>query len=319
MANYLNNPLFQMGAGILANPGPGQIGRGIQSGLFGLQRQRQLEAAAQQRELANQQWQQQFDAQQAHRAAQMAQQQRQAPLSFSQFQGMTPEQQAQYGRFKSVGHKAQGMPKDVMSALWYMNASPEERKAFDQTKRQQQFLNLQNRFFNPRTQQSVDVGMKPVDEPEHKSKVKVAEAIGKAHGEAEVSLKDVEAMQPRLENLVNELSALGEEATYTQAGQFADATRRQLGMPVGPGAVARKEYISKVDNEILPLLRQTFGAQFTEREGQSLKATLGDPNASPEEKDAVLRSFIKTKREQIRTKQKRAGAAPVTADPLGIR
>ena len=49
----------------------------------------------------------------------------------------------------------------------------------------------------------------------------------------------------------------------------------------------------------MPLLRDTFGAQFTEREGESLKATLGSPNVSPKEKDAVLRSFIKQKKRNI--------------------
>ena len=94
---------------------------------------------------------------------------------------------------------------------------------------------------------------------------------------------------------------LGKVATFTTAGKARDATRRQLGLDVGVGAIARKEYISKVDNEILPLLRQTFGAAFTEREGTSLKATLGDPDASPQEKDAVLKSFIATKQSQIET------------------
>ena len=78
-------------------------------------------------------------------------------------------------------------------------------------------------------------------------------------------------------------------------------------MDVGEGAVARKEYITRVDNEVLPLLRQIFGAQFTQKEGESLKATLGDPDASPEEKDAVLKSFIETKIAQARTLKRRTG------------
>lgn len=123
--------------------------------------------------------------------------------------------------------------------------------------------------------------------------------IGEASGESAVELKGLERALPGLEKVVTDLSALGKKATYTRVGQVADAVRRQLDMGVGPGAIARKEYIAKVDNEVLPLLRSTFGAQFTQKEGESLKATLGDPNASPEEKDAVLRSFIQTKRSQI--------------------
>lgn len=135
---------------------------------------------------------------------------------------------------------------------------------------------------------------------------------GQATGESTAKLQDMEATMPRLEVVVSELSNLGKKATYTMAGQGADAVRRQLGMGVGEGAIGRKEYISKVDNEILPLLRQTFGAQFTQKEGESLKATLGDPNASPEEKDAVLKSFIETKYGQIAGLRSRSGAQPPT-------
>ena len=133
---------------------------------------------------------------------------------------------------------------------------------------------------------------------------------GKATGEAAASLADIESQLPHLEQLVAELSALGKKATYTKAGQAVDIMRRQAGMDVGEGAVARKEYITRVDNEVLPLLRQTFGAQFTQKEGEALKATLGDPDASPEEKDAVLKSFIQTKIAQVATTRRRIGQQP---------
>lgn len=130
---------------------------------------------------------------------------------------------------------------------------------------------------------------------------------GKATGEAAAKLQDMESMMPRLDVVTKELSELGKKATYTMAGQGVNELRRQLGLGVGEGAIARKAYISKVDNEILPLLRQTFGAQFTQKEGESLKATLGDPNATPEEKDAVLNSFIETKYGQIAGMKRRLG------------
>ncbi len=145
--------------------------------------------------------------------------------------------------------------------------------------------------------------MRATDSPLLQGQIAGAKAentkIGEASGESAVELKGLERALPGLEKVVTDLSALGKKATYTRVGQGADAVRRQLDMGVGPGAIARKEYIAKVDNEVLPLLRSTFGAQFTQKEGESLKATLGDPNASPEEKDAVLRSFIQTKRSQI--------------------
>lgn len=134
---------------------------------------------------------------------------------------------------------------------------------------------------------------------------------GKALGEASAGLSDIESQMPQLEKLVSDLSTLGKKATYTKAGQYADYLRRQSGFGVGEGAIARKEYISKVDNEILPLLRQTFGAAFTQKEGETLKATLGDPDATPEEKDTILKSFIQTKKQQVESLKRRT-AQPAT-------
>lgn len=135
-----------------------------------------------------------------------------------------------------------------------------------------------------------------------------AAKIGTEMGEQEVSLAEMQANLPRLEAVVTQLSELGKNATYTKKGQFYDAMRREAGMTPRESSIARKEYIAKVDNEVLPLLRVTFGAQFTENEGKSLKVTLGDPDASPEEKDAVLRSFIDSKRAQVETQKRKLGA-----------
>jgi len=131
--------------------------------------------------------------------------------------------------------------------------------------------------------------------------------VGKRQGEAAGNLSSLEAAMPKLEAVTQKLSALGKAATYTQAGQLKDSTMRQLGQPVGPGAVARTEYVSTIDNEVLPLLRDTFGAAFTQKEGESLKATLGDVNKSPEEKDAALRSFIAAKTGQVETLKRQTG------------
>ena len=143
-----------------------------------------------------------------------------------------------------------------------------------------------------------------------------AKTAGAEAGTVKAELESREASLPRLEQVADELSELGKKATYTMAGQGYNSVRRQFGMEPTEGALARAEYIAKVDNEILPLLRETFGAQFTQKEGESLKVTLGDPDKSPEEKDAVLRSFIKTKREQVKTLQRRTGTATASAAGL---
>lgn len=144
-------------------------------------------------------------------------------------------------------------------------------------------------------------------EIEAKRQSAIAAEEGKSLGEATTKLKTLKANLPRLNKVVQQLSDLGKKATYSYLGQAGDFAAKQTGMGSTEGAIARKEYISKVDNEILPLLRQTFGAAFTAKEGESLKATLGDPNATPEEKDAVLRSFIDSKNSQIETLQRRVG------------
>lgn len=136
--------------------------------------------------------------------------------------------------------------------------------------------------------------------------------VGKQEGEAEAKLQAMSAQYPRLVEVTQELSNLGQKATYNVAGRARDTALREAGLPVGEGATARAEYISKVDNEILPLLRQTFGSQFTAREGDSLRATLGDANKSPQEKDAVLKSFISQKAAQIGTLQNQVGAQSST-------
>lgn len=123
--------------------------------------------------------------------------------------------------------------------------------------------------------------------------------LGKRQGENENLYRSVVSRMPQLNDTAERLSKLGQVATYTMGGQAFNMAARELGVNVPDAATARAEYISMVDNEILPLLRDTFGAQFTQREGDSLKATLGNPNASPQEKDAVLRSFIRTKTESL--------------------
>ena len=139
--------------------------------------------------------------------------------------------------------------------------------------------------------------------------------LGKDRGEKLINLGSQEAKLPQLMDTVDKLSNLGKKATYTYAGQALDFTKRQAGLPVGEGATSRAEYISIVDNQVLPLLRDTFGAAFTKAEGDSLRATLGDPNASPEEKDARLRSFIDQKVSNIESLKREVGQAPQNIAP----
>lgn len=158
-------------------------------------------------------------------------------------------------------------------------------------------INATKKGMEQQAEKDVDLQMNP--------QIKYAESrsneTGKQAGEKEVLYKSSAAMLPQLEREVKTLSELGQKATYTGAGNLANSVRRQVGADVGEGAIARAEYIARVDNQILPLLRDTFGAAFTAKEGESLKATLGDPNKSPEEKDAILNAFIESKRANLET------------------
>ena len=144
-------------------------------------------------------------------------------------------------------------------------------------------------------------------EPDVVTAIKIAEIVAAEKGEALASLNRKLAQFPNLELVVERLSVLGKTATFTKLDRAKEAVLREAKLPVGQGAVDRAAYIAIISNEILPLLRDTFGAAFTEREGDTLKATLGDPDLSPDERDVVLKAFISTKASQIEVQRRRAG------------
>ena len=120
-------------------------------------------------------------------------------------------------------------------------------------------------------------------------------ALGKDSGEAAALYASLNSKMPGLKKVVDELNALADQATYTQTGQAYNWLRKETGFPPTDAAVARAKYVAMVDNQVLPMLRDTFGSQFTVVEGESLRATLGDPNKTPAEKKAVLEAFIEQK------------------------
>lgn len=155
-------------------------------------------------------------------------------------------------------------------------------------------------------------------QPKDLAGAEAARAEGKARGEAAASYRSMSSKLPGLEKVVGELNKLADEATYTYAGRALDEGRRQLGMEPRDAAIARTKYIAMVDNQILPLLRDTFGAQFTVQEGESLRATLGDPNKTPAEKKEVLNAFIGQKRRDIEALALQSmGGAPPSSAPAG--
>ena len=123
-------------------------------------------------------------------------------------------------------------------------------------------------------------------------------ADGKSKSESSSKLSSIKSKMPGLRAVVDQLKSLSKQATYTYFDQMSDAAARQVGITT-EGALARTQYQAIVDNQILPLLRDTFGAAFTVKEGESLRATLGAPDKSPTEKIAVLEAFISQKERDL--------------------
>lgn len=142
-------------------------------------------------------------------------------------------------------------------------------------------------------------------------------ADGKTKSEVNSEYDSISSKMPGLYSVVDRLQGLAKTATYTAAGKIFDATGRELGAEPREGAVARAEYTAIVDNQILPLLRDTFGAQFTAEEGARLARTLGDPDKSPTEKSALLRAFIGQKERDIAALGSRLGKPAESATPSG--
>lgn len=157
------------------------------------------------------------------------------------------------------------------------------------------------------TKEQASKNVQLVMNPQIKQKESYSGEVGKQQGETASDLNAAAAAMPQLEASVETLKDLGKKATYTYTGQGINAAVRQAGLGATEGATARAAYIAHVKNNVLPLLRRTFGAQFTKAEGDSLLATLGDPNMSSPEKDAVLDAFIADKRATLGTMQRQTG------------
>ena len=150
--------------------------------------------------------------------------------------------------------------------------------------------------------------------------VKTAEASAKSRGESLSEVARAKASLPGLTEVVNKLITLSDVATYTLAGKAFDEVTKQLGFGATEGATARAKMDSLVSNQILPLLKETFGNQFTEKEGESLRKTMLDIDASPAQKKEILNAFIEQKIRDIETKESNLNQqAPAGQSPQRIR
>lgn len=134
--------------------------------------------------------------------------------------------------------------------------------------------------------------------------VKLAEKEAAERGDTLNSLQRSKAALPGLLEAVGQLKELSALATSTFGGKVFDFAVKQTGFGSTKGATSRAKFIAIVNNQVLPLLKETFGAAFTAQEGEALKATMGDPDASPDEKMAQLDAFVAQKMRDIETRER---------------
>jgi hypothetical protein len=142
---------------------------------------------------------------------------------------------------------------------------------------------------------------------------------GKTEATVASELDSITSKMPGVRETVTELGKLADAATYTQAGQLWDTIREETGQEPREASIARTKYNSVLNNQILPLLKETFGPQFTDAEGLRLQATLGDPDVAPAKKHAALEAFLRQKENDIAALQRRTGggAAPAASGGSG--
>jgi len=196
-------------------------------------------------------------------------------------------------------------PSSVREWEYYNSLSPEQQTQYLTMKRANPALNAGTQYVygdpaNPGQTTGVPI---PID---NAGKARDT-ALGADEAEVASLAASWRSKMPGLTEVISQLNELGDVASYTWASQAWDEGMKQLGQAPSEGAVARTKYIAMVDNQVLPLLRDTFGAAFTVQEGESLRATLGDPNKHPEEKKAVLEAFIAQKVRDLEALESRLG------------
>ena len=139
--------------------------------------------------------------------------------------------------------------------------------------------------------------------PQITKAVKLAEKAAIERGDVLNDLDRMTAALPGVRDAVSQLKELAPLTTTTWGGAVWDAAVKQTGFGATKGSTALAKFQAIVDNQVLPLLKPTFGGSFSVQEGESLKATLGDASASPAEKLATLDAFINQKERDIQSKQ----------------
>lgn len=228
---------------------------------------------------------------------------------------------SEYMRRKSPQGAAADAPSNVREWEYFNKLTPEAQGQYIRMKRANPYLDVGTGYVQPDPLNPGSPAGPEIVKDNFKPAYDAAAGTGQAKVDVETqaSADSLSSKLPGLKTVVTELGELAKTATYTQTGQLFDAIVRETGNMPPEGAIARTKYIAMVDNQVLPLLRDTFGSAFTVQEGQSLRATLGDPNKSPVEKQAILEAFIEQKvrdLEALRARLPAAGSAPGRTDDI---
>ena len=145
--------------------------------------------------------------------------------------------------------------------------------------------------------------------PSIRGAIKQAEKEATVKGETFTALNRARAALPGLREVTEKLKVLADVATFTTGGKILNLLAKESGFGATKGATARTTMRAVVDNQVLPLLRDTFGAAFTKAEGDSLRNTLLDPDTAPDQMKATLDAFIEQKTRNIETSERELGIA----------
>lgn len=140
--------------------------------------------------------------------------------------------------------------------------------------------------------------------PRIEEKIALAKSQAKERGEAISLYNQAVVSMPEVEEVVGKLRELAPLATSTTGGKIFDLAAKELGFGSTQGATARAKYIATINNQVLPLLKLTFGSAFTESDRVSLQKTLGDPDSGPEQKMAELDAFIEAKMRSLESAER---------------
>jgi hypothetical protein len=325
MANFLSGvdpKWLKFGGEALQDLGYGLVNSPTLGGAFGAATRRMAEVQPYRDAYATQQ------KAEAERQAQINQTAQWLQTNYPQYASLPPDQgfklamQDLSAKQSAAGSAAD--PASVREWEYFSKLPPEQQGAYLRMKRSVPYLDVGTGFVQP---DPVNPGAPGGPEIVKDNYTPAYDAgAGAAQAKVDVANEDAYASlaskMPGLKQVVNELGVLAEKATYTSAGKLWDDVLRETGQMPSEGALARTKYMAMVDNQILPLLRDTFGAQFTVQEGETLRATLGAPDKTPAEKKAVLEAFIEQKVRDVQALQSRVpgnSGGGAANDPLGIR